>query len=385
MKVKKIKKLEEKFLECDLTTQTENFYVVVGNTSILIHNSPAVICGIDPADGKFFVGTKSVFAKDAKLIKSQKDIEKYYGDKLGLAKKLSYAIKYLPKLGIGGVLQGDLMFVEGDLEHAEISNEDMYVFTPNTISYAVPVNSNLGKRIKNAKIGIIFHTEYEGDSLENMHAKFGATVSNLNQTKDVWVDDSTYKDYTGVVSFTPDELKHVKHGIAQAENLLKKINKTNFDIILKNQEFSKYIKPFINQQVREGEQIGDVVEFLKKFIDFYKSKMDSEISKLKGGADSPAVKDRIKKIEENERFIADNSNTLLGILAIYKKIVELKNILLNKLNTISAIGTFIKSGDGFNVVNPEGFVAIGHNGGAIKLVDRLGFSVVNFNAIKNWK
>jgi hypothetical protein len=45
---------------------------------------------------------------------------------------------------------------------------------------------------------------------------------------------------------------------------------------------------------------------------------------------------------------------------------------------VEGIGTFQKTGDGYRVTAPEGFVAIGHDGGAIKLVDRLEFSRTNF-------
>ena len=39
--------------------------------------APAVFAGTDPEDGKFFVGTKGVFAKNAKLVKSNADLKKY--------------------------------------------------------------------------------------------------------------------------------------------------------------------------------------------------------------------------------------------------------------------------------------------------------------------
>ena len=128
--------------------------------------APAIICGTDPADGKFFVGTKSVFSKtEPKLCKSTADIKKFYGAAEGLAAKLEVALKYLAKLNIGGVLQGDLMFTPGDLETLNIEGRDYVTFTPNTITYAVPTDSDLAKRITKAKLGIIFHTKYEGDSV----------------------------------------------------------------------------------------------------------------------------------------------------------------------------------------------------------------------------
>ena len=96
--------------------------------------APAIICGTDPADGKFFVGTKSVFSADSKACKSQKDIDKFYGESAGLAAKLSIALKCLARLGIGGVLQGDLMFTPGDVNATVINGEEVYNFTPNTIT-----------------------------------------------------------------------------------------------------------------------------------------------------------------------------------------------------------------------------------------------------------
>jgi hypothetical protein len=347
--------------------------------------APAIICGIDPADGKFFVGTKSVFSKDSKACKTQKDITKFYGEQEGLATKLSVALKYLPKLGIGNVLQGDLMFTPGDLQTGVIDNEEVYFFTPNTITYAVPVASELGSRIARSKLGIIFHTSYEGASLPEMSARFGAEVTGLNRTNDVWFDDATYKDYTGIASLTPAENSQISRTIGQAAITLKKINANKFDIILGNPEFANYIKPFINNMVRAGEQVGEPIAFLNRFLAYYKGKQETEIAKLRGGPESAAAKARVAKIEQNEKFIEDNSNTLLGILAIYKRIIELKLMILAKIQKVESIGTFIKTDDGYKVTAPEGFVAIGHDGGAVKLVDRLEFSKQNFSATKAWK
>ena len=102
------------------------------------------------------------------------------------------------------------------------------------------------------------------------------------------------------------------------------------------------------------------------------------IEQLSGGLEGKAAQARVAKIKQREDWIADNSNSLLGILATYKRIIELKHMLIHKLNQVEGIGTFQKTNDGYKVTTPEGFVAIGHNGGAIKLVDRLSFSRTNF-------
>ena len=359
--------------------------------------APAIICGTDPADGEFFVGTKSVFSKqEPKLCKSTKDIKKFYGEQAGLASKLEVALKYLKKLGIGNVLQGDLMFTPGDLQTANMGGQDCYIFTPNTITYAVPVASELGRRVAAAKIGIVFHTAYDGASVPEMRASFGASVAGLNPTKDVWFDDAFYKDLTGRASFTPQEDAYIKNILMASASTLNKITEKDFNRIIftgrqtkggdeEYTEFATYIKPFINNMVRGGEQVGDPTSFLKNFLTFYKGKMEAEIAKLKSGPDSPAAQARIQKIADKEKFMVDNSNILLGILAIYKRIIEVKVLLLQKMQQVESIGTFIKTDDGYKVTAPEGFVAIGHDGGAVKLVDRIEFSRANFLAPKQWK
>lgn len=381
--------------------------------------APAIICGIDPADGKFFVGTKSVFSKtEPKACKTTADIKKFYGEQTGLADKLIIALKNLSKIGIGNVLQGDLMFTADTLQTADINGEECITFTPNTITYAVPTNEQLAERIRGAKIGIVFHTAYEGASLPEMTASFGVSVAGLNPSKDVWFDDATYKDLTGIASLTPEENTMISRTLGAAANTLKKINPQKFNIILNNTEFSQYIKPFINSKVKSGEQVGEPTAFLQEFITFYRGKIETEIDTLMKNSQftdeqeelvhqymstrdvtarkqldkallesgvKVAVLRRIEKIVANEEFMEDNSNTLLGVLAIYKRIIEVKLMILSKMQRVESIGTFIKTDNGYKVTAPEGFVAIGHDGGAVKLVDRLEFSKQNFSAPKQWK
>jgi hypothetical protein len=337
--------------------------------------SPAIICGIDPADGKFFVGTKSVFAKaEPKVCKTSRDIEKFYSDQPELVAILASALQHLKKLGIGGVIQGDLLFKEGRVETADINGERCLTFTPNTITYAVPADSQLGQQIARAKIGIIFHTSYEGASLADMKAGFLVNIQGLRKSADVWFDDATYKDYTGIASLTPTEDRKIQALMNSTYQTMEKIGQQRFDIILANKEFARNIKPFINKMVRAGTQITDPTAFLKDFMSHYNEVMTKDIDVITGRA----AQNRLAKIKEKEQWVADNANNLLGILATYKRIVEMKALLLRKLQQVEGIGTFQKTNDGYKVTTPEGFVAIGHDGGAVKLVDRLEFSRTNF-------
>lgn len=337
--------------------------------------SPAIICGTDPDSGRFFVGTKSVFAKaEPKVCRSARDIEKFYGDQPDLAAILASALQHLKKLGIGGVIQGDLLFKEGGVETADINGELCLTFTPNTITYAVPVDSSLGQQIARAKLGIIFHTSYEGQSLADMRAGYMVNIQGLNKHPDVWFDDATYKDLTGIASLTPTEDRKIRSMMTATYNTMEKIGQQRFDIILTNKEFARNIKPYINRTVRSGTFAAEPTAFLKDFMTYYRELMTKDIDVIT----SRAAQNRMAKIKEKEDFVADNANNLLGIMATYKRIVEIKLMLLRKLQQVEGIGTFQKTNDGYKVTTPEGFVAIGHNGGAVKLVDRLEFSRTNF-------
>lgn len=358
-----------------------------GKVTVKWDGSPAIVCGIDPEDSKFFVGTKAVFGKtENKAAKTSAQVEQWYGDKPNLASKLQLALKLLPSLGIGTVVQGDFMFSSDTLSEEEVAGEQCYTFTPQLLTYAVPIKSEIGKRISRAKFGIVFHTEYTGPTLAEMSASFGYSVSGLTQSSDVWFDDATYKDVSGVATLTPKESSNIqtiiKQGRATADKAGEKMN-----IVLKDSQadFAKYIKPFINANVRDGEQVGDPMTFLQRFIDFYKGKMQKEIDKLKGGPDSPAAQKRIEKIQQQEEFLADNANTLLLVLATYRRIISAKLKLINKLNAVDNIGTFVKTDNGYRVTNHEGFVAFGLEGGAVKLNDRMEFNALNFATPKSWK
>lgn len=337
--------------------------------------SPAIICGIDPQDGRFFVGTKAVFSKgEPKLIKSVSDAQRFYGDQPDLAGILTQSLKYLSKLGIGGVVQGDMMFTESSKSVETINGEDCYVFTPNTITYAVPVASEIGSRIARAKFGIIFHTSYEGDSVPEMKSGFLVNIQGFNKHSDVWFDDATYKDYTGIASLTPSENTKISNMLAATSATLEKVGQQRFDVIISNKEFAKNIKPFINRNIRAGTQISDPNKFLQDFMKDYNAILMKDVENVT----DRVAQNRLAKIKAKEQWVADNVNNLLGVLAVYKRLVEMKGLLLRKLQQVEGIGTFQKTADGYKVTTPEGFVALGHDGGAIKLVDRLEFSRQNF-------
>lgn len=346
--------------------------------------APAIIAGIDPSDGKFFVGTKGVFAKSPKLVKDKKSLDEYFKGH-SIHGILRYAFANLKKLGIKNVLQGDLLFSpERPPEEVEIDGERYLSFRPNTITYAVAADSDLAKRISRAKLGIVFHTTYEGASIPEMQASFGADISSLNDVADVWVEDAYYTDVTGSATLTDQENADLARDLTAISKRLSGIDKANFDKFRTDQDLGPLFNMFMNQRVRDNQPVGDPKAFVKDFLAFYKERIDKEVAKLKTGSEGKAGQAKLEKLKQTNQFIKDNLGTLYAMFDIYSKLIDVKLKTIAKLNTIQGIGTFLKTPDGYQVTNPEGYVAIGHEGGAVKFNDRLEFNRANFMLPKEW-
>ena len=202
------------------------------NMTVKWDGAPAIFAGIDPADDTFFVAKKSVFNVSPKLYKSNAEIDADLSGTLNA--KFKVALAELSKLGIKGVLQGDLMFTD-DVETTDIDGVKYYTFQPNTIVYAVPVNSDFGKKIKSANIGIVWHTTYTGDTLQGMKASFGANIAGIKKPSSVWMDDATYKDVSGKATFTASETEAVTSILSDTGRTFQKINSSKLRGFLKLQ------------------------------------------------------------------------------------------------------------------------------------------------------
>jgi hypothetical protein len=355
------------------------------NMTVKWDGAPAIFAGVDPEDGRFFVAKKSVFNKEPKLYKSNAEIDADLSGTLNAKFKVSLA--ELSKLGIKGVLQGDLMFTD-DVSTETIDGVSYYTFQPNTIVYAVPVNSDFGKIIKNAKIGIVWHTTYTGDALQDMKASFGANIQGLNKTSTVWMDDATYKDVSGSATMNEKETEVVTSHLSMAGKTFRKINSQLLNSFLTIQnsftgDFSgASLKTYNNSMVRKGQKITNPKKHAQGYIPWVEEVFNKKIDKLKTPVKKQEVENKKKEIV---RELKKHTVNLTNIIEFQNHIVEAKMGIVKKLNTVKSIGTFIKTSNGFKVVNPEGYVAIDRiSGNAVKLVDRMEFSFNNFTAIKAW-
>ena len=348
--------------------------------------APAIFTGIDPSDGKFFVAKKSVFNVNPKLYKSDAEID---ADLSGaLNSKFKVALAELSKLGIKNVLQGDLMYTD-DIEEKTIEGTKYLTFQPNTIVYAVPVASELGKIMNKSKIGIVFHTTYEGKELQDMKAKFGADISKLKKTSSVWVDDATYKDVAGTATFTTKETEGITAILSNVGKTFQKINAPMLRNFLKLQEsltgnlIGASLKTFNNTKVREGQKVTNPKKHAIDYVKYVESHFKKQIDKVK----TPAAKDKYKKQQqEYVREFRKHTNNLANIILFHNLMIDAKMQIVRKLNSVKGLtDTFIRTSNGYKVTNPEGYVAIDRiKGNAVKLVDRMEFSFNNFTALKAW-
>ena len=365
--------------------------MLAGNTKSPITSTvkwdgaPAIFAGVDPSDGKFFIAKKGIFNKSPKIYKTPAEID---ADTSGdLAAKFKIALKEFSKFGIkSGVYQGDLMFTD-DKSTLEINGEKYITFHPNTIVYAVPYDSMLGKKIRAAKIGVVWHTTYEGKSFENMQASFGKPIVNkFNTSSSVWMDDANYKDYSGTATFTAEETKKVTDVLSRAGALFNSISAQTLNGISNDEDLLLAVKTFNNTKIRKMEQISDTRAHVRELFHYIHEKYQKEIEKRKTSAGKKTQEDSRTKILSF--FAHHDQNQIVAIFDLVNLLVEAKKMIIEKMNKAGHISTFLKTKTGFKTTGVEGFVAIDHlKGGAVKIVDRMEFSYANFSPeiLKGWQ
>ena len=356
------------------------------NMTVKWDGAPAIFAGVEPETGDFFVAKKSVFNVNPKLYKTTAEIDDDLSGALN--SKFKVALKEFSKLGIEGVLQGDLMYTD-DLEPQAIDGVKYITFQPNTIVYAVPVNSDFGKTILRSKVGIVWHTTYTGNKLQDMKASFGANISKLNKTPSVWMDDATYKDVSGKATFTSQETEDITSILSDVGRTFNKINGPKLRAFLKLQDSmtgvlaGASLKTYNNSKVRAGEKITNPSSHAKGYEKWVFDSIQKQIDKVK----SDKGKQKYTNIQkEYVREVKKHTANLFQVITFQNLLVDAKMQIVKKLNSVKGLtDTFIRTPNGFKVTNPEGYVAIDKvSGGAVKLVDRMEFSFNNFTAIKAW-
>ena len=357
------------------------------NVTVKWDGAPAIFCGEHPETGEFVVAKKSIFAKKQEYYTTHAEIDdKLSGD---LATKFHVCLDYLPNLNIKGkILQGDLMYTKDDLKKQKINKEDYWTFQPNTILYAVPSASTLARTMKKAKLGIVFHTTYTGGTLEDMSASFGADLSGLTKTKDIWMDDAEYNDVSGTATFTQKDSAEIIRLMSRTGKVFSKIKSAQLNKFLEYQKSmpsGATYKTYHNSKVREGSNLLKLnyKKHAEGYYKFAETKLQVAVDKMKS---EKGKKIKQKNMNTYLTSIRKDKVMLQNLVEFQALINYAKTKILYKVNKAKQLtSTFVKTDNGFDVVAPEGFVAIDNNlGGAVKLVDRMEFSFNNFTAAKAW-
>lgn len=347
--------------------------------------APAIFAGQDPRDGKFFIAKKGIFNKNPKLYKTNAEID---ADTSGdLADKLKACLKYLPELGIKGVVQGDLLYTREDIKDAKIDDVDYITFHPNTIVYAIPKTTDLAKKILSSKIGLAWHTVYEGDSLESMKAVFGKDiVGAFSASRNVWSTDVNYQDVSGKATMTAEETAEVTNLLSQAGKLFYKLDANILNSISDDEELLMRIKTYNNMKVRAQQRITNVSAHVAGLIEYMQGIYSKEEQEKKTEKGKTAVQEKAKKVLSF--FNPKSKKQLENIFTMMNLLVDAKQLIINKLNEVKKLDTFLLTKNGYKVTGVEGYVAIDKlSGNAVKLVDRMTFSYANFSpeVIKGWE
>ena len=349
--------------------------------SVKWDGAPAIFCGEDPSDGKFFVAKKGIFNVNPKVYKTDADID---ADTSGeLAKKLKEALKYLPDLGITGVIQGDFLFSKADVTKKEtIDGKDYTTFHPNTIIYAVPYDQ--AKEVRDAQIGIVWHTTYTGKDFASMRASYGVDVSKFKKSSKVWSQDAMLTN-VGDATLNEKETEEVNTLLSKCGVLFNKISGNTLRELEGNEILSRLIETYNNTYVREGQLLPPSASHVNGLIKWISNRYKKEIDKRKSEKGKKTQQDKLDVIMKF--FSTTNKKSLINMFDLQKSIVLAKLKLINKLNSIGKTSTFVKTKKGYKVAGAEGFVAIDKVGGdAVKLVDRMEFSYNNFSpdVLKGW-
>ena len=345
--------------------------------------APAVFCGKYPGTDRFFVGSKSIFNVNAKVNFTDKDIDLNHGSSPGLAKKLKDCLKYLPDLGIKGVAQGDLLFTD-DKEKKKIDGRDCLIFQPNTITYCIPSEDELYEKALKAKLGIVFHTSYHGDSISGLSAKFGYNINELTMSKNVLVLSAETEQLGNDILLNAAEKNELTTIRTKSANL---VAGTFLDTMAEHNAgkdqlaVGTRLKIFFNQYVRRGQKMGSSGQVIKEFETYFESECRKAADKLK----TPKGKaGKLAKLYDGQDLIKDHRSDLVKTIDLYKNLQSAKEMFIRKLEKGERFGTYLRTENGYKVTAPEGYVAIDEGNKAVKLVDRLTFSVANFNVEKNW-
>jgi len=360
--------------------------------SVKIDGAPAIFAWSDfyspnelPKNG---IAMKGLFAKIPKVYTTLEEIETEMGDRPDLAYKLKTFLKYLPEINIpkGEIWQGDFLFDDKSLQSTKIDGETYWAFHPNTIYYVVAKDSDLGKLINKAEVGITWHTRYTGPDLQNVSANYNASVSELTIIDKMLMTDPYIKSFAGKINFTDEESGYVEKNLDELGQYSYTLGKSSaYTKTLENKNLIALFNIFQNSLIKVGKIIDDPDGYIEEFKEFIQNRALKEADKRKTEKGKEGVMTSFATFVDD---IDQNHNTWFIMVHIITEITKLKEMFIKKLNNIGQFQTYLKMKEGgLRNTNQEGFAVSDIDGNVVKLVSRSEFSYANFSpeVQKGWE
>ena len=331
--------------------------------------SPAVFIGTDPADGRFFISTKSMLNKQPKVYKGEWELTNAFGG--DLLEKLLECWHRLPERK--EIIQGDLLFTQGDKSRQMIDGCLYQTFHQNTLVYAAPDSSKLGQQITDARLGIVWHTSYTGPSLDQLTATYGVDPDPMQYMPYLWCPDP-------VIQFDhifPAEHTRLTGYLDQIYQLLDDLDPVLMDAIAQTPEAPDLLEWVVNDTIR-----NTIYRTPWQMVDALQVRYNWEWLEAVGRLKTEKAQQRhTARATMMEMVFGEHNRTQLAqLFEVHRKIQAAKAILINTLNRYQSIDTFVKTSRGYKRTGPEGYVVVGRDGHTCKLVDRMEFSFNNFSA-----
>jgi hypothetical protein len=333
--------------------------------------APSLVFGYHPVTKKFFVASKSAFNKNPKINYTEEDIDRNHGHAPGLAAKLKAALTHLKKVAPKqGVYQGDLMHSEGDVQSAG----GAYHFTPNTVTHTVDKNSDEGRKVGRAKLGIVVHTKYEENpdepGVENMNAGFDVDHGSFRHSPDVHMINPEVH-FQG--TYTPTQQKTFQMHMRKATAHHNALGKQGYAALAGHED---HMTSYINSTVRNGTKPS-----LQGYKAHLREKQASAVASVKT--------DKAKQIKQKHHddliaHVDANKEHFENAIGMHQNLQQAKNQLIAALNTHKRQMSYSIKGE---QSHPEGFVGILKNAKGESLPSKLvsreptGFAAMNLQGM----
>jgi hypothetical protein len=340
--------------------------------------APAVFCWSSfpglPNNG---IAIKGLFNKNPETFCFISDITNS-GKPLDLQRKLIKLLEYLPDLKIpdGEIWQGDIMYDDESITIEDINGYPALSFHPNTICYSAKSMQDY-IRIKNSKLGMVWHTIYYGESLDNVKCRYNINVGSLGHVPDIYMIDHIipYENLTQLdLSYTDD--------VSYINELLHLATYEPYIALINNKIFVEYLTLFYNSMIRNNIIVGSH-KFVGKLKEFVKNRFDLIIESKKTQKTQIQYETKCNEILD---IIEENRYVITYMHRVMLKITGLKIAFINELDRYSTFYTHFKMLNGkFNETNNEGY-AISDGFNIVKLINRHEFSSSNFSddIVKGW-